>query len=130
VLLHGRLDVLQIADGRAFVVDFKTNVLGEASPAEVADGEYRVQRLVYALACFRAGAGEVEVVYLFLERPDEPVSATFTRADVPVLQDELSAEIARIREGRFVPTPGEMACNGCPVLDVVCAGPRLRSFAA
>jgi ATP-dependent exoDNAse (exonuclease V) beta subunit len=130
VLLHGRLDVLQIADGRAFVVDFKTNVLGEASPAEVADGEYRVQRLVYALACFRAGAGEVEVVYLFLERPDEPVSATFTCADVPVLQDELSAEIARIREGRFVPTPGEMACNGCPALDVVCAGPRLRSFAA
>jgi hypothetical protein len=58
------------------------------------------------------------------------VSATFTRADVPVLQDELSAEIARIREGRFVPTPGEMACNGCPALDVVCAGPRLRSFAA
>jgi len=130
VLLHGRLDVLHIAEGRAVVVDFKTNVLGEASPAEVAGGEYRVQRLVYALACFRAGADEVEVVYLFLERPDEAVSATFSRGDVPALEAELSAEIARIREGRFVPTPSEMACNGCPALDVVCAGPRLHTFGA
>src|SRR5207253_10535706 len=102
----------------------------EASPEEVAGGEYRVQRLVYALACFRAGADEVEVVYLFLERPDESVSATFGRDDVPELEAELSAEIARIREGRFVPTPSETACNTCPALDVVCAGPRLRSFAA
>ncbi len=130
VLLHGRLDVLQLADGRALIVDFKTNVLGDASPAEAVDGEYRVQRLVYALACLRAGAEEVEVVYQFLERPDEPVSSTFSCADAEALEAELSAEIARIREGRFVPTPSEMACSGCPALDVVCAGPRLRSFAA
>jgi ATP-dependent helicase/nuclease subunit A len=130
VLLHGRLDVLHLADGRALVVDFKTNMLDGASPAEVIDGEYRVQRLVYALACFRAGAEEVEVVYQFLERPDEPVSSTFSSADAPSLEAELSTEIDRIREGRFVPTPSEMACSGCPALDVVCAGPRLRSFAA
>jgi hypothetical protein len=84
-----------------------------------------VQRLVYALAAFRAGAERVEVVYLFLERPQEPVSASYARADVTRLEGELSAEIAPIREGRFVPTPGEMACAGCPALDVVCAGPRL-----
>ena len=39
-----------------------------------------LQRLVYALACFRAGADEVEVVYHFLERPDAVVS-THVRAD-------------------------------------------------
>ena len=28
--------------------------------------------------------------------------------------------------GEFVPTPSEFNCAGCPALDVVCAGPRLR----
>ena len=70
---------------------------------------------------------EVEVVYHFLERPDAIVSTTFTAADVPALEAELSAAIARIQAGEFVPTPSEYACAGCPALDVVCAGPRLRA---
>ena len=44
----------------------------------------------------------------------------------PTLEAELSAAIARIQSGRFVPTPSEFACSDCPALDVVCAGPRLR----
>ena len=44
-----------LADGRALVVDYKTNALGEASPEEIVEQDYRLQRLVYALACFRAG---------------------------------------------------------------------------
>jgi ATP-dependent helicase/nuclease subunit A len=128
VLLHGRLDVLHLVEGRALVVDFKTNLLDdETAAADVVDAEYRLQRLVYALACFRAGADEVEVVYQFLERPDELVAATFTRADEPELAAELSAAIGRIQAGEFVPTPSEFACAGCPALDVVCAGPRLPS---
>jgi hypothetical protein len=125
VLFHGFLDVLHLADGQALVVDYKTNLLGELSPADVVEDEYRVQRLVYALACFRAGVEEVEVVYQFLERPEEIVSAAFARADVPALEEELSGLIARIRSGVFEPSPGEMTCAGCPALDVVCAGPRL-----
>jgi ATP-dependent helicase/nuclease subunit A len=125
VLFHGFLDVFHAAGGRALVVDYKTNVLGELSPAEVVDGEYAIQRLVYALACFRAGSDEVEVAYQFLERPEEVVAAEFTRDDVPALEQELSAAIARIRSGVFEPTPGELACPGCPALDVICAGPRL-----
>jgi hypothetical protein len=81
---------------------------------------------VYALACFRAGAEEVEVVYHFLERPDAVVSSSFARAEVPALEAELSDAIGRIRLGEFVPTPSEFNCAGCPALDVVCAGPRLR----
>ena len=69
VLLHGRLDVLHRAGGRAFVLDYKTNSLAEGTPEEIVEHDYRLQRLVYALACFRAGADEVEVVYHFLERP-------------------------------------------------------------
>jgi CRISPR/Cas system-associated exonuclease Cas4 (RecB family) len=126
VLVHGRLDVLDLHDGRALVVDYKSNVLDEASPTEVVEGDYRLQRLVYAIACFRAGADEVEVVYQFLERPDELVSAQFRRDELPALEAELSEAIARIHAGLFPPTPSEFACAGCPALDVVCAGPRLR----
>jgi ATP-dependent exoDNAse (exonuclease V) beta subunit len=127
VLLHGRLDVLQREGARAFVLDYKTNSLAEGTPEEIIDADYRLQRLVYALACFRAGAAEVEVVYHFLERPDAVVSTTFVQEDVPALEAELSAAIGRIRAGEFVPTPSEFTCAGCPALDLVCAGPRLRS---
>jgi ATP-dependent helicase/nuclease subunit A len=127
VLLHGRLDVLHRDGPRAFVLDYKTNMIAEATPEEIVDAEYRLQRLVYALACFRAGADEVEVVYHFLERPDAIVSTTFSRAELPELEAELSRAIARIQAGEFHPTPSEFACAGCPALDVVCAGPRLRN---
>ncbi len=125
VLLHGRLDVLWRSQGRALVVDYKSNALGGADPAEIVDAEYRLQRLVYALACLRTGAEEAEVVYQFLERPDDVVTAAFAAADVPDLEAELSAAIGRIRAGHFRPTPSELACQDCPALDVVCAGPRL-----
>jgi ATP-dependent helicase/nuclease subunit A len=125
VLLHGRLDVLHREGGRALVLDYKTNALEDAPPEEIVEAEYRVQRLVYALACFRAGADEVEVVYQFLERPEAVVSTTYERRELPALEAELSEAIARIRAGEFHPTPSEHACSGCPALDVVCAGPRL-----
>ncbi len=125
VLFHGFLDLYHSAAGRSLVVDYKTNALGELTPAEVVEHEYRVQRLVYALACLRAGAEEVEIAYAFLERPDEPVSESFTSDDAPALEEELSATIARVRSGVFEPRPSEFACSGCPALDVVCAGPRL-----
>jgi hypothetical protein len=51
----------------------------------------------------------------------------FSDVDLPVLEAELSGAIARIQGGHFVPTPSEYACAGCPALDVVCAGPRLRA---
>jgi ATP-dependent helicase/nuclease subunit A len=146
VLVHGFLDAFYMAasvDGkaadarlgpgqdlssprRALVVDYKTNLLGEAAPEEIVEQDYRLQRLVYALASFRAGADEVEVVYHFLERPEAPVEAVFSRDDVPELEAELSAAIARIQAGEFPPTPSDFACAGCPALDLVCAGPRLR----
>ncbi len=126
VLLHGRLDVLHRDGARALVLDYKTNSLAEGTAEEIVEADYRLQRLVYALACFRAGAEEVEVVYHFLERGDAVVSHAFVRDDVPALEAELSEVIGRIRAGEFVPTPSEFICSGCPALDVVCAGPRLR----
>ena len=80
-------------------------------------------------ACFRAGAEQVEVVYHFLERADAVVSTVFERAQLPELEAELSAAIARINAGDFSPTPDDFICAGCPALDVVCAGTRLRGSA-
>jgi ATP-dependent exoDNAse (exonuclease V) beta subunit len=128
VLLHGRFDVYAGSGGRALVVDYKTNRLEELTPEVALEDEYAIQRLVYALAALRAGADEVEVVYVFLERPDEPVAQVFARSEVVALEAELSEAIAAIQEGRFLPTPSELACSGCPALDVVCAGPRLLAY--
>jgi len=125
VLLHGRLDVLWREGSRALVVDYKSNALDGADPSAVVEAEYRLQRLVYALACLRDGADEAEIVYQFLERPGDLVGETFTAADVEALESGLSEAIGRIRAGDFHPTPSEFACAGCPALDVVCAGPRL-----
>jgi ATP-dependent helicase/nuclease subunit A len=125
VLLRGRLDVLWRDGPRALVLDYKTNTLAEGTPEEIVEADYRLQRLVYALACFRAGADEVEVVYHFLERPDAVVSTSFERFELSALESELSAAIAQINAGEFVPAPSEFNCAGCPALDLVCAGPRL-----
>ena len=125
VLLNGRLDVLWRSGLEALVLDYKTNLMDGRAPAAVVEDEYRLQRIVYALACFRAGADDVEVVYQFLESPEEIVSERFSRVDVERLERELGAAIARIREGDFRPTPSAFACAGCPALDRVCAGPGL-----
>jgi RecB family exonuclease len=129
VLIRGFLDALHRDGDRALVVDYKTNTLAEHPPEEIVEHEYRLQRLVYALACFRSGASEVEVVYCFLERADATVATRFSADDLPALQAELSDAIARIQAREFVPTPSDYACAGCPALDVVCAGPRLRNAA-
>ena len=127
VLLHGRIDVLHRDGPSALVLDYKTNSLAEAEPDEIVEADYRLQRLVYALACFRAGAEQVEVAYHFLERPDAVVSTSFARADVSGLEAELSGAITRIQAGEFRPTPSEFVCADCPALNLVCAGPRLRN---
>jgi ATP-dependent helicase/nuclease subunit A len=131
VLVHGRLDVL-VRDPRSrrlLVLDYKTNTLEEGSPEEIVERDYRLQRLVYALACFRAGADEVEVVYDFLERPDALVTNRYNAEEVAALEAELSAAIVEIQAGQFRPSPDEFVCADCPARDLVCAGPRLRSAA-
>ncbi len=129
VLLHGRLDALSLGGGRAFVLDYKTNQLFERTPAEVVEHSYRLQRVVYALACLRGEVDEVEIAYQFLEQPEDVVTETYLSTDIPELEAELSAAISRISSGDFRPTPSAFNCAGCPALDVVCAGPRLLAYA-
>ncbi len=121
VLLNGFLDVAAFSDGKAFVLDYKTNKI-ERGLEEIVAEEYRIQRLVYALACLRAGYEEVEVAYAFLEQPDAVVSATYHAADAAELERELDEVIERVAAGEFSPKPSEFACSDCPANGVVCAG--------
>ncbi len=126
VLVNGFLDVVSFGEGKAFVLDYKTNLLDRAVE-EIVDSEYHLQRLVYALACLRAGYEEVEVAYAFLEQPDAVVGAVYRAADMAELERELGAVIERVARGEFVPTPEERICSDCPANGVVCAGMDLPS---
>jgi hypothetical protein len=122
VLVSGRLDLASRVEGRAFVLDYKTNILNGSDPGEAVEQGYRLQRLVYALACLKAGYEEVEVVYHFLERADAPAERVFSSVDTPELERELEQAIEAIERGEFPATPGEFVCSDCPVRGLVCAG--------
>jgi ATP-dependent exoDNAse (exonuclease V) beta subunit len=125
VLVTGALDVLAREAGRTLVVDYKTDRLEGAAPAALVTARYETQRLIYALAVLRAGAEAVEVEHLFLERPDEPVSATFTRAETPRLNDELTKRATGILRREFAVTdaPHRAVCEGCPAEGGLCSWP-------
>jgi hypothetical protein len=109
------------------VIDYKTDRLGEADPAE-RSAHYGIQRSIYALAVAEAlGASEVEVAYVFLERPEEPAVSLLTTEEMATARTELEGTIARIGLGEFpVAAPEERdwpLCRGCPALRGLCSGP-------
>jgi ATP-dependent exoDNAse (exonuclease V) beta subunit len=134
-MVVGALDVLAREPGvsgpgsapgeRVLVVDYKTDRLGRATPAQVVARGYEGQQLIYALAALHAGAAEVQVVHCFLEAPEEPVSATFTAEQ----RDELAARLRELAAGvlqrRFpvAPDPHRRLCSGCPAEGGLCSWP-------
>ncbi len=126
MLMTGAVDVLaREPGGRLLIVDYKTDALGGRDPAPVADGRYRLQRTVYALAGLRTGAAAVEVAYVFLERPDETVLQSFTPDEIPALEAAVSARAAGILSRRFpvAEVPQRSLCDGCPARDGLCSWP-------
>jgi ATP-dependent exoDNAse (exonuclease V) beta subunit len=127
--LRGSIDLLaEREDAPPLVLDYKTDRLGGASPAERA-GKYSIQRAVYALAVAEArGAEQVEVAYVFLERPDEPVLTLLDAEAIERGRRDLAAVIARIGAGEFPVAPPERRdwdlCRGCPALGKLCSGPE------
>jgi ATP-dependent helicase/nuclease subunit A len=127
-VLRGSIDLLVDCEGSPpLVVDYKTDRLGGAEPADRA-AHYGTQRDIYALAVAEArGASEVEVAYVFLERPDEPVPTTLGPAEMDAGRARLEGVIERIAQGDFPPAePDERnwgLCRGCPALGRTCAGP-------
>src|SRR5829696_306615 len=89
-LVNGFVDVIATESGGGrLVVDYKTDRLDGADPAEVLEREYGTQRIVYALAALRDGAPRVDVAYCFLERPGEPVVRGYSAADADALAEQV-----------------------------------------
>ena len=131
LLVNGVVDVHALEDQGTLVVDYKSDRLEGADPAEYCEERYGIQRLVYALAALRSGAERVEIDYVFLERPTEPVAAVFEAADAPRLEAELR-ELARgLVEGRFLPTsdPHAELCHDCPGRPALCSWEEERTLA-
>jgi RecB family exonuclease len=125
LLMTGALDVLAREPGGMLVVDYKSDRLGGAAPADALTRQYAAQRLIYALAVLRSGAERVEVAHVFLECPHEPVAAVYGRAQVPELTAELAALADGVLQRRFPVTdaPQRLVCEGCPAEGGLCSWP-------
>ena len=94
VLVNGRLDVLWRSARRRSSWTTRPMRCASRDPAEIVAAEYAMQQTIYAIACLRAGASEVEVVYHFLEGVEAVVSAVFTAADRSSWRDDLGRDRA------------------------------------
>jgi hypothetical protein len=125
-MITGVLDVIgREGPGQAVVVDYKTDRLDGGDPAALVAERYPAQRLIYALAALRDGARRVEVVHVFLERPDEPVAAAFTGDDLPELERQLAGLVGGLVKGAYpvTDTPHRGLCHGCPAEGGLCSWP-------
>ena len=128
-VLRGSIDLLVEREGAPpLVIDYKTDRLNGSDPAERA-AHYGVQRSIYALAVAEAlGDEEVEVAYVFLERPADPAVSLLDPTEMTAARTSLEQTIAHIESGDFpVATPEERdwsLCRGCPALRGLCSGPR------
>jgi ATP-dependent exoDNAse (exonuclease V) beta subunit len=126
-LMTGTLDVIagEPAD-RRLIVDYKTDRLDGTELAALVARDYAAQQLIYALAALRAGAAEVEVAHVFLEAPDQPVSAIFTRDGVPALEQALAEMTTGLLRDRSFPVtdlPHRDVCHSCPAEGGLCSWP-------
>jgi ATP-dependent exoDNAse (exonuclease V) beta subunit len=124
--LVGVLDAVGREGDRVVVVDYKSDRVGPTADLDaLVTHEYAIQRAAYALAALREGAAEVEVVHVFLERPDQPAIATFRPQDVAALTAELVARADSIlaRDFTVAPDPGPRICDGCPGRGSLCSWP-------
>ncbi len=135
-LVNGFIDLVAVEDdGTWLVVDYKTNPVAGVDLQQLVDADYATQRRIYALAALRAGAPAVQVAYVFLQRPDEPVVSTHLAADAPALSGEVVAQAADVLHGRFpvAARPHRALCLTCPGRGGMCSWPEeltLRPAAA
>jgi ATP-dependent helicase/nuclease subunit A len=123
LLVTGVVDAMTTDGPEALVVDYKSDRVSGRSLGELVERAYATQRLIYALAVLRAGAPRAEVVHCFLERPDEPVVAHFSRGDVPGLEASLVNLVSGVVDERFEVSsrPNRELCAGCPGRGTLCS---------
>jgi ATP-dependent helicase/nuclease subunit A len=107
-ILRGSIDLLvEGEDEPPLIVDYKTDRIESSTVAELA-ARYEIQQAIYALAVAEArGVPEVELAYVFLERPEEPVIALWGRDEVAAARRLLEAEIAKVRRADQAPDEAE-----------------------
>jgi ATP-dependent helicase/nuclease subunit A len=112
------------------IVDYKTDRLGEEAPAALVEREYATQRNVYALAALQADAPRVEVAYSLLERPQEPVAATYGPADEPALAEALLRLSAGVvaEQWPVADHPHRELCGDCPGRHALCSWPEAMTL--
>ena len=129
-VLRGSIDLLVEREGAPpLVVDYKTDRLGGADPR---GARRRLRDPARDLRPGRRrglGADEVEVAYVFLERPDEPVvSSPRRRAEMAAGQRAPRARRSPGSPAASSPSPPNPSrtwalCRGCPALGRLCSGP-------
>ena len=133
LLINGIVDVHAAEADGLLIVDYKSDRLEGRDPGELTAEAYETQRVVYALAGLKSGAARVEVVYCFLERPDEPVTAVFEAGEAAELERRLLDLAAGVVGGLFEPSgnPHRELCLGCPGRAGLCRwGPERTGAAA
>ena len=97
-VLRGAIDLLVQKPGAApLIVDYKTDRLDGEPPAEGAR-RYELQRSIYSLAVAGAlGVDELEVAYVFLERPEEPVITAIGPAELDAARKLVEDAVGRAR---------------------------------
>ena len=130
LLITGAIDVLAresnpAQPNRTLIVDYKSDRLDGADPELVVQRAYSSQRLLYALAALRSGAEAVEVAHCFLESPERPVIAAFSRSQQPELERRLALLTGGVlrREFEVSPLPHRGLCSGCPAEGGLCSWP-------
>jgi ATP-dependent helicase/nuclease subunit A len=123
IMVSGVMDLVSCAGDCWQVVDYKTNALNGRSPTDLAAG-YELQAVTYCLAALRAGAPTVQMDFVFLERPETPVTVRYAREDVPRLESILEEALDGLKRARFPMSVGE-ACASCSVATVCASMARL-----
>jgi ATP-dependent helicase/nuclease subunit A len=131
-LVNGFVDVMATeGSGARLIVDYKSDRLDGADPAEVVDRDYATQRIVYALAALADGAPHVDIAYCFLERPGEPVVRGFAAADAGALAEQVVGLARGVLDERYpvTDTPHRELCGDCPGRAALCSHPESRTLA-
>ncbi len=130
-VVRGKIDLLAERPEGPLVVDYKTDALRGADPAELAE-RYETQRDLYALAIHGArqngAATIVRAAYCFLEAPERTSVEIYDEARVAAARERLQHLVAGIRAGDFERTdnPHPALCYGCPAAARLCSKPAWR----
>ncbi len=98
-VLRGSIDLLVERDGQPpLIVDYKTDRLDGTDVPTLA-ARYEIQQAIYALAVAEArGVEEVELAYVFLERPEEPFVTRWGPGEIAAGREKLEKAIGAVEE--------------------------------